>query len=259
MRNVLSIGGSDPTSGAGIQADIKVFHSIGVYGLSVITAVTSQNTTGVRDVTPIPPGVVRSQLYTLTEDIPLHAVKTGMLCSSEIVEVVSAFVREQGIRDLVVDPVHISTSGQMLTDSVAMEKIVSNLLPLSRVVTPNVNEASYLSGVSITDHDSLYRAARRIRSLGADVVIITGGHFYKEGMEGLSVDYYYDGEELQEISSRRYDGEFHGTGCVYSAALTAYLSLSGSVLESARRARLFMDKAFQSALSPGRGMAVLGV
>lgn len=257
MKTALSIGGSDPTSGAGVQADLKVFHSLGVYGLTVITAITSQNTTGVKDICPLSQEVVRVQLYTLKEDIKIDAVKTGMLHSSDIVDVVCDFIKDADIANVVVDPVHVSSSGQTLTGRNTLSRAMKRLLPLTRVVTPNTSEASLLSGVKIKDLDSLYEAARKIKTFGVDVVIITGGHFHER--DSTSIDFYYDGTVFQKMESPRYSAEYHGTGCVFSSALSAYLCYYDSVLEAVRKAKEFMDKSIQKAFFPGKGMSILGI
>jgi hydroxymethylpyrimidine/phosphomethylpyrimidine kinase len=259
MKTALSIGGSDPTSGAGIQADLKVFHSLGVYGLTVITAITSQNTTGVKDISPLSQEVVKSQLYTLKEDIKIEAVKTGMLYSVDIVDVVCDFIKDADISKVVVDPVYVSSSGLVLTDKGALERAVKRLLPLTKVVTPNIKEASLISGIKIESLDTLYEAAKKIKSFGVDVVIITGGHFYEKGSSDTTVDFYYDGNLFQKIESQRYRGEYHGTGCVFSSAIAAYLCYYDSVLEATKKAKDFMDKTIQKAFSPGKGMGILGV
>ncbi len=259
MKTALSIGGSDPTAGAGIQADLKVFHSLGVYGLTVITAITSQDTTGVKNICPLSQEVVRLQLYTLKEDIKIEAMKTGMLYSVEIVDVVCDFIKDADITKVVVDPVYVSSSGRVLTDRDTLKRVVKGLLPLTKVVTPNIKEASLISGINIESLDTLYEAAKRIKSFGVDVVIITGGHFFEKGSGDATVDFYYDGNLFQKIESRRYRGEYHGTGCVFSSALSAYLCYYDSVLEAARKAKEFMDKSIQKAFFPGRGMGILGV
>ena len=218
----LTIAGSDSGGGAGIQADLKAFAAAGCYGMSVVVALTAQNTRGVTAVHEAPPDVVRAQLDAVFDDIGVDAAKTGMLFSREVIETVADFVAEQPVL-LVVDPVMVASSGATLLQDDAAEILVRRLFPLATVVTPNLNEAEALAGMRGTRRE----LAERIHALGAPAVVVTGGH----GDE--PVDHLYDGERHVEISVARYDVRAtHGAGCTHSATLAAELA-KGRTLEAA--------------------------
>ncbi|NOY39668.1 MAG: bifunctional hydroxymethylpyrimidine kinase/phosphomethylpyrimidine kinase [Nitrospirae bacterium] len=265
MKTALTIAGSDPTSGAGAQLDIRVFQSIGVHGLSVLTSITAQNTIAVKSIYPVEPEAVREQLEVLFEDVGVEALKTGMLYSSSIVEVVSWALEKYGTKKVVVDPVMVSSSGMPLVEDGTIEKMMQVLFPLTTIITPNIYEASLLSGINIEGIDALYDAAEKIKSLGPEVVIITGGHFSPAsiapsgGGRDTVIDLYYDGTEFHRIESERLAGEYHGTGCAFSSALTAYLALGKSALEATRKANEFTVDALRKAYHIGSGMGMLRV
>ena len=218
----LTIAGSDSGGGAGIQADLKAFAAAGCYGMSVVVALTAQNTRGVTAVHEAPPDVVRAQLDAVFDDIGIDAAKTGMLFSREVIETVADFVAERPV-PLVVDPVMVASSGATLLQDDAAEILVRRLFPLATVVTPNLNEAEALAGMRGTRRE----LAERIHALGAPAVVVTGGH----GDE--PVDHLYDGERHVEISVARYDVRAtHGAGCTHSATLAAELA-KGRTLEAA--------------------------
>jgi len=218
----LTIAGSDSGGGAGIQADLKAFAAAGCYGMSVVVALTAQNTRGVTAVHEAPPDVVRAQLDAVFDDIGVDAAKTGMLFSREVIETVADFVAERPV-PLVVDPVMVASSGATLLQDDAAEILVRRLFPLATVVTPNLNEAEALAGMRGTRRE----LAERIHALGAPAVVVTGGH----GDE--PVDHLYDGERHLEISVARYDVRAtHGAGCTHSATLAAELA-KGRTLEAA--------------------------
>ncbi len=259
MKTALTIAGSDPTSGAGAQLDIKVFHSIGIHGLSAITALTAQNTKGVFHVIEVKPSDLKKQIDPLLEDFTIEALKTGMLYSPETVELVKETIQRGRIKKVVVDPVTVSSSGAALVVEGTLERMMEKLLPLTTVITPNIYEASLLSGIHIETTDNLYEAATKIKSLGPEVVIITGGHLDIEAKRRIAVDLYYDGESFHRIESEMYQGQYHGTGCAFSASLTAYLCVCESVLEATRRAKEFVSHAIRNAYFPGKGMGLLRV
>ena len=218
----LTIAGSDSGGGAGIQADLKAFAAAGCYGMSVVVALTAQNTQGVTAVHEAPPDIVRAQLDAVFDDIGIDAAKTGMLFSREVIETVADFVAERPV-PLVVDPVMVASSGAKLLQDDAAEILVRRLFPLATVVTPNLNEAEALAGMRGTRRE----LAERIHALGAPAVVVTGGH----GDE--PVDHLYDGERHVEISVARYDVRAtHGAGCTHSATLAAELA-KGRTLEAA--------------------------
>lgn len=265
MKTALTIAGSDPTSGAGAQLDIKVFQRIGAHGLSVLTSITAQNTIAVKSIYPVEPDAVRAQLEVLFEDVGVDALKTGMLYSSSIVEVVSGALEKYGTKKVVVDPVMVSSSGMPLIEEGTIEKMMQVLFPLTTIITPNIYEASLLSGINIEGIDALYNAAEKIKTLGPEVVIITGGHFSATGLvlsknkRETVIDLYYDGSEFHRFESERLAGEYHGTGCAFSSALTAYLALGNSALEASRKAKEFTVDALGKAYHIGSGMGMLRV
>lgn len=249
---VLTIAGSDSGGGAGIQADLKTFVVFGVYGASVVTAITAQNTLGVRAVHQIPAAVVAAQIDAVLEDIGAGAAKTGMLSSAEIVETVSERVVAHRLTRLVVDPVMVAKSGDRLLDDDAVATLRERLLPLAAVVTPNSAEASILAGLEVVDLSTAREAARRIRDLGPDLVIVKGGHLGGE----RSDDVVFDGASFTMLSAARIDTPHsHGTGCTFSAAIAAELARGRSALEAAHGARAFVQGALERSepLGAGRG------
>jgi hydroxymethylpyrimidine/phosphomethylpyrimidine kinase len=254
MKSVLTIAGSDPTGGAGFQADLKVFRAFGVHGLSVAAALTAQNTTGVESVLPVSQDLFMKQLDVLLDDIVPDAMKTGMLYSPWVVEAVAERIRKYSLRNLVVDPVTVSSSGMGLVENGALDRIRELLFPVAQVITPNIYEASVLAGANIENEDDMEKAAVVLKAMGPEVVIITGGH-----LEEVTIDVYYDGAELHRLESPKLRGEYHGTGCAFSAAIAASLAEGRSPLESARRAKEFVTEAIRGAYHPGKGMGILNI
>ena len=248
----LTIAGSDSGGGAGIQADLKTFAAFGVYGASAITAVTAQNTVGVRAIHEVPPDVVAAQIDAVLEDIGADAVKTGMLSSAAIIEAVADRLRSHTFGALVVDPVMVAKSGDALLRPEAVRALIELLLPLAAVVTPNAPEASVLSGVEVRDEESAREAARRIHVLGPAIVIVKGGHL----AGNRSDDLFFDGRSFEVLSGRRIETPHtHGTGCTFSAAIAACLACGMEPLAAAREARAFLQGAIEHAepLGAGRG------
>ncbi len=254
MKTALTIAGSDPTGGAGLQADLKVFHHFGVYGLSSVSALTAQNTTRVSALSAVSGKFLEEQLNTLLSDIRPDALKTGMLFSRDAMEVVAKIVRGYDLANLVIDPVTISSSGTSLIEEGALAVLMEKLFPLAKVITPNVYEASAFSGMHISDEKDMERVAVELKKSGAEMVIITGGH-----LEGETLDLAYDGKHFHRISGRKIKGEYHGTGCAYSAAITALLAKGTSVEEAPRKAKDFLNAAITNAKSFGKGMRLLNV
>jgi hydroxymethylpyrimidine/phosphomethylpyrimidine kinase len=255
MKTALTIAGSDSGAGAGIQADLKTFSALGVYGTSAITALTAQNTKGVTGVHLVPAEFVTQQIETVTSDLGCDAVKTGMLASAAIVEAVAASVEALELPNLVVDPVMIAKSGDRLLDPDAMQALKSTLLRLARVVTPNIPEAEVLTGMTIRSLADMREAARRIMRFRPAAVIVKGGH-----MPGDTVtDVLFDGDQLIEVSEPRVDGPHtHGTGCTFSAAIAAYLARGQSLAEATRGAKTYVTIAMQSGIDIGGGHRPLG-
>lgn len=256
MRIVLTIAGSDSIAGAGIQADLKTFAALGVYGVSAVTSVTSQNTTRVGDVFAMPPHIVRSQIQFVAQDVELSAVKTGMLATMEGVRAVADAIVHFERLNLVVDPVMTATNpGQrtlLASDAVSILKI--RLLPLATVVTPNVAEAAVLSGIDVTSLATAREAARRILDLGPKAVVVKGGHL----PGNQAIDLLYDGRTFTEFSVLRASTPtIHGTGCTFAAALAAGLALGDDLPSAVDRAKRYVTGAIQHAMAIGHGAALL--
>jgi hydroxymethylpyrimidine/phosphomethylpyrimidine kinase len=242
----LTIAGSDPSGGAGIQADLKTFHRFGVYGEAVITLLTVQNTVRVSRVEVMTPPLVLEQLQAVLEDIPPNAAKTGALGSAEMVRAIARAAAEFDF-PLVVDPVMISKHGVPLLPQDAVSAVRDHLLPRAALVTPNVPEAEALSGMRIHSPGEMRTAARAIREMGARAVLIKGGH-----MEGDALDLLFEGMEYREFVTARIDTRHtHGTGCTYSAAITAGLACGLGPCEAVERAKRFIDAAIRT--NPGLG------
>jgi hydroxymethylpyrimidine/phosphomethylpyrimidine kinase len=254
MRTALTIAGSDSSGGAGIQADLKTFAAFGVYGVSAITAVTVQSTMGVDGVAPLSADLVTAQIESVAGDIEIHATKIGMLATAAIVEAVAAAIRELELPLVVVDPVLVSTSGERLLDSDGVQTLCTELLPLTRVVTPNIPEAEALSGRRIGSPDEAREAARRIRDMGPSAVIITGGH--RPGTE--VVDLLFDGDAFHEFRTLRVDSHrTHGTGCTFASAVAASLALGRELPDAAGRAQQYVSGAIAHAPEIGHGRGPL--
>ena len=242
----LTIAGSDPSGGAGIQADLKTFHQFGVYGEAVIALVTVQNTTRVSRVDVMPVSLVLEQLEAVLEDIPPGAAKTGALGSAEMVEAVARAAARFAF-PLVVDPVMVSKHGLPLAPESAARALRDALLPHAALVTPNVPEAEALTGLAIRDMDDMRRAAVRIHELGARAVLIKGGH-----MPGDATDLLFDGAEWREFPAPRLDTRHtHGSGCTYSAAIAAGLACGLALGDAVARAKVYIHEAIRT--SPGLG------
>jgi hydroxymethylpyrimidine/phosphomethylpyrimidine kinase len=247
----LTIAGSDSGGGAGIQADLKTFAILGVWGMSAITSITVQNTEGVKDVADVPAEVVGAQIRAVATDIGVDAAKTGMLSSTEIIEAVAEAVHQSGIPNLVVDPVFVSKHGHPLLHEEAVDALRKLILPLASLVTPNLPEASGLTGFDVATRADMERAADAILDLGAGAVLVKGGH-----LEGpRSDDLFVDAERKEWLAAERIDtSHTHGTGCVLSAAGAAYLAKGDGVFDAARKGKEFVTEAIRHALAIGRGI-----
>ncbi len=253
MKSALTIAGFDPLGGAGVQADLKVMHHFGIYGLSVITALTAQDSGGVKNIKPVDGEFVKKQIAVLLNDIKPAATKTGMLYSEAIVDVVARAIKKYSLDNVVIDPVLRSSSGRALAEKSVPQAIRKKLLPLCTVVTPNIYEASVLSGVRIRNRSDMEKAAQRLNEYGAPCVIVTGGH-----LENIAVDVVYDGT-FHYLSGRKIAGEFHGTGCRFSAAITALLAKGHSVPRAAELAKRFMKRSFTKSFGTGGKMKLFAV
>ena len=255
MRVGLTIAGSDSSGGAGIQADLKTFAALGVYGTSAITAVTAQSTAGVIDALILSADLVAAQIEAVAGDIDIHAVKTGMLGDAAIVEAVAAAIKELDLPLLVVDPVIASTSGSRLLDDDGVQMLRMELLPLAHVVTPNIPEAEVLGGRRIASDADLKDAARRIHDMGGSSVIITGGH----AGGGDVRDVLFDGRVFSEFLVPRIDTpDARGTGCTFAAAVAAHLALGRPLAEAADLAQKYVAGAISRSIAIGKGGRVLG-
>ncbi len=245
----MTIAGSDSGGGAGIQADLKVIALLGGYGTSVITALTAQNTLGVQGVFPIPLGFIEKQLRSVLSDIDVDAVKTGMLLQPEVVSLVARMLKKFKIRKLVLDPVMISESGHFLLKEKAVQTLKEKLFPLAGLITPNLSEASRLTGLPVKTRTDMKKAARMIKEWTKGNVLIKGGH-----LTGAAIDLFYDGVTFQEFSSPRIRTlNTHGTGCTLSAAIATFWGQGFSLNDALAKAKEFITKAIAGAQPIGHG------
>lgn len=251
MKNVLTIAGSDSCGGAGIQADLKTFSALGTYGMSVITAVTAQNTTGVFNVQEMDVDMVRDQINCLFDDIIIHAVKIGMVSSVEIIETIGSCLRGRtGGPPIVVDPVMVSKSGCHLLRPESTEALIKVLFPLAEVVTPNLFEAEVITGQKIDSIAGMKEAAVKIHGLGARNVVVKGGH-----LAGDAVDIIYDGIHFDYLQGTRINTpNTHGTGCTFSSAIAAYLARGFCVPEAVKEAKKYISGAIENSFALGHGV-----
>jgi len=251
MKKVLTIAGSDSGGGAGIQADLKTFQELGVFGMSALTAVTAQNTLGVHAVYPLSTAAVRKQIEAIGEDIGADAVKTGMLFNAEIIKAAAEQIRTYQWKNLVVDPVMIAKGGASLLQQEAIAALKEHLLPLAMIVTPNIPEAEVLTGMDIKTAEDKQEAARRLYALGAQHVVLKGGH---DAEKEAATDLLFDGVEFQSFTSKRIDTKnTHGTGCTFSAALAAELAKGASVQAAIAVAKDFIQAAIEDGIDIGSG------
>jgi hydroxymethylpyrimidine/phosphomethylpyrimidine kinase len=251
VTTALTIAGTDSGGGAGVVADLKTFEAHGVWGLCAIVAVTAQNTLGVQAFETISPGLVRSQVLSVANDIGLGAVKTGMLASAELVRTVAAALREIGPVALVIDPVFVSKHGDTLLADDAVAALRSELLPLAKVITPNLPEASGLTGLLVDSRDAMVAAARSLADGGAETVMVKGGHLGGD----TSPDLVYSGGVATWLEAPRIAGRHtHGTGCVLSAAITAELARGMDAADACVAAKRFVERAIAGGLPLGGGV-----
>lgn len=254
MKKILTIAGSDSSGGAGIQADIKTFCALGVYGMSVVTAVTAQNTIGVLKAVEQNSEIIEKQIDCIFEDMGADAVKIGMVSSAEIIEVVSSSLKKWNAKNIVLDTVMISKSGYSLLKEGAKDALKKLLIPIADVVTPNIPEAEELTGVKITTLDDMKEAAKRIIDMGAKSVVVKGGH-----LTGDATDVFYDGINFIQKPCHRIDTKnTHGTGCTFSAAIASYLGMGYGRDEAFYLAKEYITTAIYNSLSIGKGAGPLG-
>jgi hydroxymethylpyrimidine kinase/phosphomethylpyrimidine kinase len=251
VLRALTIAGSDSGGGAGIQADLKTFAMLGVWGVSAVTSITVQNTKGVTGVSDVPAGIVAAQVRAVAGDIGVDAAKTGMLSSAAITEAVADAIEETGIDRLVVDPVFVSKHGDSLLQADAVESLRRRIVPLAAVVTPNLPEAAGLAGFDVTTRDDMIKAAEAILALGARAVLVKGGHLRGPGADDLLV---HSGGRVWIEGERIDTDDTHGTGCVLSAAIAANLARGEPLEEAVRGGKVFVTEAIRHALRIGGGI-----
>lgn len=249
MKTVLTIAGSDCSGGAGIQADLKTMLANGVYGMSAVTALTAQNTTGVYGIMEVSPEFLAAQLDCIFQDIRPDAVKTGMVGSSGLIRVIGQKLKEYHGDNIVVDPVMVSTSGSRLLQEEAMEALKTVLLPLAAVITPNIPEAEVLASMKISNGEDMERAAVRIHDAFGCAVLCKGGHRINDADDLL-----YDGREMTWLRGRRiHNPNTHGTGCTLSSAIASNLAKEMDLKEAVLRAKNYISGALEAGLDLGRG------
>lgn len=246
----LTIAGTDPSGGAGIQADLKTFQELQSYGMSVITSVVAQNTTGVQDIHHIPLSIIDEQLTSVFSDMPVHAFKTGMIANVDMMELIYQHIKDLNL-PFVIDPVMVATSGDTLISDEARNYLRDYLIPLSTVVTPNLPETEFLTEMKVDSLETMREAAETIvHKFGAGAALVKGGHLAGED----AIDYLYDGKKMYEFPAKRIDSNnTHGTGCTYAAAITAYLSHGATLVEAVKKAKVFITKAIEHSLDLGAG------
>ncbi|MFA4043516.1 MAG: hypothetical protein HZRFUVUK_000288 [Candidatus Fervidibacterota bacterium] len=247
----LTIAGSDSCGGAGIQADLKTFTALGVYGACVITALTAQNTLGINAIHKVPPEFVATQIDSVASDLKINATKVGMLLDADIIEVVAMKVKQYGLQPLIVDPVMVAGTGARLLMEEAIEALKRLLIPLTTILTPNAFEAEALTGIKVSSLSDARKAAIILHQLGASTVVVKGGHV--EGDD--AVDLIYDGVRFIETRSRRImKGKLHGAGCVFSSAITANLAKGMDQIEAIQRAKRFVHHSIKASQPVGKGL-----
>ena len=250
VYKALTIAGSDSGGGAGIQADLKTFQELEVFGMSAITAITAQNTLGVQGVYPLPIEAVVEQMNSLNTDLKPDALKTGMLFSSELIEAVASKINEFNWGNVVVDPVMIAKGGARLLQQEAINSLREKLIPLATFITPNIPEAEVITELTLDTIEQRKKAAKLLHKLGSDYVVVKGGH----GEEDELVDLFYDGNDFLELKSTRiHTKHTHGTGCTFAAAITAELAKGKSAEKAMKTAKDFIHAAIKNELGIGAG------
>jgi len=253
IAKALTIAGSDSGGGAGIQADLKTFSAFRVFGMSVITAVTAQNSLGVQGVENLPPAFVALQLRSVLSDFGASAAKCGMLSTAPIIEAVAATLADEPVEKLVVDPVMVAKSGDALLQPDARQALIERVLPLALVVTPNLPEAESLAGIPVASRPDMEEAARRIHRLGPRYVLVKGGH-----LKGDAIDLLWNGKVFTAFRAPRIEsGNTHGTGCTLSAAIASGLARGQAIGDAIRDAKAYVTRAIREGFAAGRGVGQL--
>ena len=249
---VLTIAGSDSCGGAGIQADLKTFSALGVYGASVVTALTAQNTLGVKGIDLTSPALVKAQLISVLDDLPVRAIKTGMLGNAETIRVIIDVMAGYPNIPLIMDPVMVATSGAVLSERHAIEAM-RNLMKQATLVTPNLEEAAVLCGFPVKSHDDMFRAAKALLDSGCHAVLLKGGHLSR----GQITDIFACAETSREWQHGRLPGQYHGTGCTLSSAIAAELALGAKLDEAIDRSIDYVQGAMRHAKGARKGKLML--
>ncbi|MDW8801890.1 bifunctional hydroxymethylpyrimidine kinase/phosphomethylpyrimidine kinase [Clostridium sp. A1-XYC3] len=253
MKKVLTIAGSDSCGGAGIQADLKTMSSLGVYGMSVVTAITAQNTIGVQNVMEVTEELVEAQIKSIFEDITVDAVKIGMVSNSKTIEIIKDLLKKYNAKNIVLDPVMVSKSGYFLLKPEA-ESAIKNLIYIAEVVTPNIPEAEVLTGMKIQNAEEMKTAALKIKELGAKNVLIKGGHRCNDANDIL-----LSGDKFITLEGHRIETQnTHGTGCTLSSAIASYLAKGNSVEEAVSLSKEYITRAIENSFSIGHGVGPVG-
>lgn len=250
MEKVLTIAGSDSCGGAGIQADLKTFSAHNTYGMSVITAITAQNTEGVFAVQDISPEIVKKQIEVLFDDISIDAVKIGMVSKVETINTIASTLKSYTVKNLVIDPVMVSKSGFHLLQPDAKQAFIDNLLPMSTIITPNLPEAEVLTDIKISSIKDMEDAAIAIHNLGSKYILVKGGH-----LDGDAIDVLYDGKEFRYFVSPRVNTiNTHGTGCTLSSAIASNLAKGHSIDKAVEKSKRYITNAIKQSFSIGKGV-----
>lgn len=254
LAKALTIAGSDSGGGAGIQADLKTFAALNVYGMSALTAITAQNTCGVTAVQGIDADVVEAQIHAVVSDMGVDATKTGMLFSAPIINRVANALSDLGLTNVVVDPVMVATSGDRLLQSEAEASLRTALLPLATIVTPNLDETAVLVGHAVKGLEAMQAAAEAIVGMGVKAVLVKGGHATEK-----ATDVFYDGTTMELLAGEVVATKnTHGTGCTLSAAIAAYLARGLPLLDAVRQAKVYLTGALKQSLQIGQGSGPVG-
>ena len=250
IKTALTIAGTDPTGGAGIQADLKAFQEREVYGMSVLTSAVAQNTMGVQEIYNLPIAFIDQQLKSVFDDIKPDGIKTGMIATVDMMELIASYLKNHPEIPYCMDPVMVATSGDVLMEKTSQAVIRETLLPLATVVTPNLSETEILLEREVRNIDEMDQAAKDIvNQLGAKTVVVKGGH-----LEGEAIDVFYDGETIHHLSSERFDTPHtHGTGCTFSAVIIAELAKGASALEAVKKGKSYIKDAIRYSLELGKG------
>jgi hydroxymethylpyrimidine/phosphomethylpyrimidine kinase len=250
MKTALTIAGSDSSGGAGIQADLKTFSALGVFGMSAITAITAQNTCGVTNIRELDGEIIADQIDAVFSDIPVNAVKVGMLANAQITAVVAGCLRKHQAVNIIVDPVMISKSGSHLLRPEAIDALKHELFPVADVVTPNLHEASAIVGFAVEDRAGMEKAAAAIKAMGPKYVVVKGGH-----LPGDACDLLYDGRQFTTFANERINSvHTHGTGCTFSSAIAACLAKGQNITEAVDTAKKYITMAIRHGFPLGKGV-----